>query len=197
MKKNENILQYVEKYKEKYGIKYAQKNSKSVKGLSVAFLVSWVYSFLILFLWTISFTMNFANDVHDFSDYKEVFVVTVAAAVLMLVSMVFYIFKKKVVSSAVAAFVQPFVVASYARISVYGMGYIASFYWAFLVPACLVVIFAAALMFILIRAEVKTNKLYKKIVDGLYDQYSTKDGEKLTEEQWQEFLSCYNPYKKD
>ena len=48
----------------------------------------------------------------------------------------------------------------------------------------------------LIRANIKTNKLYDTLIDGLYKQYGKKDGESLTEEQWDEFLTKYNPYKR-
>ena len=33
------------------------------------------------------------------------------------------------------------------------------------------------------------------LVDGLYKQYGTENGEKLSEEDWQKFLKDYNPKK--
>ena len=84
---------------------------------------------------------------------------------------------------------------AYEPISVYGIGYVAGFYWKYLVPAIVFVLFAAILLFVLIRANVKTTKLYNMLLDGLYRQYGKKDGEKLSEEEWQKFLNEYNPYK--
>ena len=47
MKKQANILEYVEKYKYKYGISYADENSNLVKKLSVVTSLVWIYSIAI------------------------------------------------------------------------------------------------------------------------------------------------------
>ncbi len=113
----------------------------------------------------------------------------------MIGAAVFYVCKQKMIACITAMAVQIFTVLAYAPISVYGAGYMASFYWRFAVPAALLIIFAAFLLIVLIRANVKTNKLYNTLVEALYKQYGTRDGEKLTDEQWNEFLTHYNPYK--
>ena len=93
---------------------------------------------------------------------------------------------------------QPFMMFSFGRFceSIDGIfGYISKFYWCHFIPAVILVILAVWLIVILIRAKVKTNKIYNMLVEGLYAQYGKKDGEKLTEAEWEEFLSEYNPYK--
>ncbi len=50
MKKNANILEYVEKYKYKYGIKYAVDGGKLVKTLGVLASIVWGYSFFMIVL---------------------------------------------------------------------------------------------------------------------------------------------------
>ena len=114
----------------------------------------------------------------------------------MVAAAILFICKQKIIGLAAAIITQPFIVLAYEPISVYGIGYVAGFYWKYLVPAIVFVLFAAILLFVLIRANVKTNKLYNMLVDGLYKQYGKKDGETLTEEQWNEFLTQYNPYKR-
>lgn len=195
MKKNQNIMEYVEKYKYKYGISYAAEGGKLVKTLSVILQLAWVYSFFMLMLSILSFGMNFKMGALDYSDFDNAFINTIICAVAMVVSAVLFVCKQKILACIIAFVTQPFVVLTYAPISVYGTTYTNNFYWKFVIPAALIIVFSALLAFVLIRASVKTNKLYNTLVDGLYAQYGTVDGEKLTEEQWQEFLTAYNPYK--
>lgn len=195
MKRNANILEYVEKYKYKYGINYAQDGGKVVKSLSVITGAIWVYSFFILALSILSFALNFAAGALDYSKLNNVFVTTIVCAVAMIISAVFFVCKQKIIGLIIAIITQPFIVLAYEPISVYGMGYMASFYWKFLVPAIVFALIAGVLLFVLIRAKVKTNKLYDMLVEGLYKQYGTRDGEKLSDSEWDEFLTGYNPYK--
>lgn len=196
MKKNANILKYVEKYKYKYGISYAEDGGKLVKTLSVITGIVWVYSFFMLALSILSFAMNFAAGIANYTDLSGVFITTIICAVAMTVAAVLFVCKQKIIGLIVAIVTQPFIVLAYEPISVYGMGYVAGFYWKYAVPAIAFVLIAAVLLFVLIRAKVKTNKLYNMLVDGLYNQYGKKDGETLSEEQWDEFLTNYNPYKR-
>lgn len=195
MKKNQNILNYVDKYKEKYGIKYADNGSPLIKGLGVAAIIVWCYSLLILLTSVFSFILKFKSGIFAYTDFKSVFITTVACSVLMIISAVFYVVNKKVIASVVAIITQLAAVLTYMPISVYVDGYMASFYWKFAIPAALIILIAVAISFILIRAAIKTNKIYNSLVDGIYNQYGSKDGQKLSEKQWQEFLNNYNPYK--
>ncbi len=195
MKKNQNILNYVDKYKEKYGIKYADNGSPLINGLGVAAIIVWCYSLLILITSVFSFILKFKSGIFAYTDFKSVFITTVACSVLMIISAVFYVINKKVIASVVAIITQLASVLTYMPISVYADGYMASFYWKFVIPAALIILIAVAISFILIRAAIKTNKIYNSLVDGIYNQYGSKDGQKLSEKQWQEFLNNYNPYK--
>ncbi len=195
MKKNANILEYVEKYKYKYGISYAVEGGKLAKTLGIITSIVWIYSFFVLMLSILSFAMNFAAGALDYSRLSNVFITTIVCAVVMIIAAVFYVCRQKIIGLIIGIAVQPFIVLAYESISVYGLGYFPSFYWKFLVPAIIFVIFAAFLLVVLIRATIKTNKLYNMLVEGLYRQYGTRDGEKLTDIEWDEFLTNYNPYK--
>ncbi len=196
MKKNANILEYVEKYKYKYGIKYAEEGGKLVKTLEIMSAIVWIYSFFMLVLSILSFAMKFAAGIFEYSDFSNTFINTIICAIIMIAAAALFVCRQKITACAIAIVAQILTVLIYAPISVYGIGYVASFYWRFLIPAALLIIFAAFLSVVLIRARVKTNRLYNTLVEGIYKQYGTKDGEKLTDEQWQEFLTSYNPYKK-
>ncbi len=195
MKKNTNILEYVEKYKYKYGISYAVDGGKLVKHLSVITGIIWVYSFFILVLSILSFGLNFGAGALNYNDFSNVFITTIVYAVVMIIAAALFVCKQKIIGLSLAIITQPFIVLTYESISVYGLGYIASFYWKFLIPAILFILFSAFLLIVLIRAVIKTNRIYNMLVDGLYKQYGTRNGEKLTDSEWNEFLSNYNPYK--
>ncbi len=195
MKRNANILEYVEKYKYKYGIKYAEEGGALVKHLSVYTGIVWVYSFFILVLSILSFALNFAAGKLDYSYLSNIFITTIVCAVIMVVAAAFFVCKQKIIGLIIGIIVQPFIVLTYKPISVYGAGYLPSFYWKFLVPAMVFIILAAFLFIVLIRAKVKTNKIYDMLVEGLYKQYGTHDGEKLTDSEWNDFLTNYNPHK--
>lgn len=196
MKKSKNILDYVEKYKEKYGIKYINSNSPFIKRLGIAAAVVWCYSFLILMISVFSFIINFKSGILIWSKLSDVFIATLCCAVVMVIAAVLFVTDKKISASLTAVVGQAVLVITYMPISPYGAGYSSSFYYKFAVPAILLILIAVIVCVFLIRAKLKTDKLYKYLIEGIYNQYGSKDGEKLSEKEWQEFLDAYNPYKR-
>lgn len=195
MKKNENILKYLEDYKKKHDIKYSEEGSKVVKVFSIIAGVIWAYSFFWLALSTLSFWLNFSTGALQYNSFKKVFWITVACTVAMIVASVFFVIKQKIIASVIAVVSQIAVVITYKPLNVYGMGYRPKYYFSYLVPAVLLILAAICLCFVLIRAVIKNNQLYNKFVDDLYEQHGTRDGEKLEKQEWQDFLTNYNPYK--
>ena len=195
MKKNENILKYIENYKKKYDINYFNENTTKFKVLNVLTSISWIYSFFFMAFSILSFSANFKHGVLNFSDFKRVYISTIICSVVMVIAAAFYVCKKRIIGLIAAVVTQPFVVLMYKPMNVYGMGYKARYYFSYLVPAILVVLFAGILLFCLIRAIIKNNRLYDQIIAELYKQHGTKNGEKLSEEEWQGFLNNYDPHK--
>lgn len=195
MKKNSNVLNYVEKYKNKYGIKYATDGGKLVNSMSIIYYIVFAYTLLMtaLFILGIPLTTDFANIK---SDALNSFVTICGATVIMIIGLVLYICRKKVLGCIFTFCTQPFSLLAFLHITRDESGFVnASFYWRHGVPAAILFVLAALIFAILIRAKIKTDKLYQKLLNALYSQYGTKDGEKLTDEQWQQFLNDYNPYK--
>lgn len=197
MKKNANILDYLEQYKYKYGISYLADNKKLVKGLTVTAVLVWIYTFF----WSLMIVLGTLIDlkggkVFD-GDGKNSFITIISCMGLMVVSAVLLCFKDKIFSSAILILSQPVMIMAFAHSTenVTGLGYIAAFYWRHLIPSIILILLSIFILVIFVGAKIKANKLYNFIVEGLYRQYGTKDGEKLTDEQWQEFLSNYNPKK--
>lgn len=196
MKKNANILKYMENYKKKYAINYAQEGSTLVKRLSILVSIVWCYSFFWMALSTLSWALNFKMNVVDFAQFKRVFLITAFCTAAMIAAAVLFFCKQKIIGLSLAIIAQPFILFTYKPMLVYGMGYRPKFYFAYSIPAVLMVIVCGILLFILIRAVYKTNQIYNYIVEELYKQYGTKNGEKLSDVEWQEFLDNYDPYKK-
>ncbi len=195
MKKNANILEYVEKYKYKYGISYADEKSRLVKTFTVIASLVWVYSLFMLTVAILSFIINFNVDKLHYEELGNIFYTTVVCAVVMIAAAVLFFCGRKIAGSIAVIIPQPFIILTHEPIFRYGLGHKAQFYWSYAVPSVLIVLIALCLLIVLIRARVKTNKLYNTILDGLYKQYGTRDGEKLSEDEWEEFLQKYNPYK--
>ncbi|MBQ6718726.1 MAG: hypothetical protein IJN22_07530 [Clostridia bacterium] len=196
MKKNANILEYVEKYKYKYGISYAVDGGKLVNTLSVLSYIVWIYTVFMTALFLISTGLMLSVGKADFNYIANSFITICIGTGVMIVGAVLYLCKQKVIGAAATVVAQPAIVMAYFHITRNSAGMLnLSFYWRHAVPAAILLCLALSILIVLIRANVKTNKLYNMVVDGLYKQYGKKDGETLTEEQWDEFLSNYNPYK--
>lgn len=197
MKKNTNILEYVEKYKYKYGISYATDGGSLVKTLGIITGVVWVYTFFMTMLFILGTAMNLKIGFADFDYIANAFITIIVGAAVMIAGAALYVCRLKIAGCAAVIIAQPFMVFSYSHLmkDASGISLNLSFYWRHAVPAAVLALLAVWIIVVLIRAKVKTNKLYNTLVEGLYKQYGTKDGEKLTEQQWDEFLSRYNPYK--
>ena len=197
MKKNSNILEYVEKYKYKYGISYAKDGGSLVNTLSVVAYIVWIYTFFMTALYIIGMSFSLSVGGADFNYIANSFITICLGACVMIVGAALYLCKQKIIGSSLTIISQPFMVMAYYHATRNSAGELnASFYWRHAVPAALLFILAVWILIVLMRANVKTNKLYNMLIDGLYKQYGKKDGETLSEEQWDEFLTNYNPYKR-
>ncbi len=196
MKRNTNILDYVEKYKYKYGIEYAKDGGRLVNTLSVISYFAWIYTFFMTVLFVLSTVLMLNVGQADFNYIAISFVTICVGAVVMIVGAALYLCRKKIIGCAITAVSQPVMVMSYFLITRDSAGILnPSFYWRHAVPGAILLCLVVWIAVVLTRANIKTNKLYNMLVDGLYKQYGKKDGESLSEEQWEEFLTKYNPYK--
>ncbi len=195
MKKNQNILNYIETYKKKHHIVHTDENSKFFKIVNVLAIISLIYSLIIILLWTLSFSMNFGTGLLKFSQLKIEFIFTIISAVSLISSLVLLRFKKYISAYIISIIIELILVFIYKPLSEKGMGYSPSFYWAFLIPAILVVLFSIILLSISFYSIYRKNSLYSEIIDNLYRQYGKKDGVRLSDAEWEEFLNNYNTGK--
>ena len=196
MKKNANILECVEKYKYKYGISYAIDGGRLVSTLSVISYFVWIYTIFMTALFIISTSFMLSVGSADFNYIANSFSTICIGAAVMIAGAVLYLCKQKILGAAATIVAQPVMVMAYFHITRNSAGILnMSFYWRHAVPAVILFGLSLWIVIVLIRAKIKTNKLYDMLVEGLYKQYGKNDGETLTETEWDEFLTQYNPHK--
>ena len=202
MKKNVNILDYVEKYKYKYGISYLGENVKIIKWITALNILSVIYAFF----WSLITILGTLIDLKSGESFtnggKNSFISIIFCAAIMLIVLILYCVKQnfilKMVETISLIITQFVSIVAFWHVTddVTGLHHITAFYWRHLIPSILVIIFSSLILGLVLSVRLKTNKLYNTIVDGLYKQYGKQDGETLTEAEWENFLTEYNPYKK-
>ena len=196
MRKNANILAYVEKYKYKYGISNLSDNDKLMKFLFVVASLAWVYAFFMTMLFILGMLGEFKFGGFDFELYKNSFFSVVIGAVVMIGGAVLHCLKKEIIASILVIASQPIMLLAYSHLMKDPAGQLNfSFYWRHAIPAAVLVVAAVLIMIIVINGIVKDNRLYNMLLDGIYKQYGKQNGEKLSEAEWQEFLNSYDPVK--
>ena len=199
MKKNANILEYVEKYKYKYGISYADEKSTLVRRLCkfinffTICMIIWTFLFCMSLLFKAQseeFSLFAVNN--DYFVYTSEYYTLLACFFLLIVTLI--LSKKSKYFLGLTVAILPVAISCFRTCTKVGLGYKSSYYIGS-VPSYIIMLLVVALIFILIRARIKTNRIYDMLVDGLYKQYGTENGEKLSEEDWQKFLKDYNPKK--
>ena len=129
----------------------------------------------------------------DFSFVGNAFVTICVGCFLMVLGAVLFFVRFKIIGSIVCFAPLTFMVLSFANHMEDSLGFLGfklSFYWRHAAPALILAIMLIWLFIIALRERVKTEKMYKNIVENLYNTYHKGDDE-ITEEQWEEFLANY------
>lgn len=194
-----NLLKRVRQVEEKNGIKYAKTDGRLYGTLKVLYTIVFAYTLAINVLFILSNSIVYYGN-EKFNSVKVPLVTVTIATLLLIVAFVIMRFKNKVWSNCVSGItnllVAVLLVLTFANLmedSTGLFGYVYSFYWRHAVPLLLLAIFAVCLTVIAVRANIKTDKQYKKVMENIYAQYNlSAENEQLSEEQWEEFLENYN-----
>lgn len=187
---NETILKYTLKSEEKYNIRYAKKDGALYGGFRTAYLVSYVYAavfaaFVLLGIWFNEEISTNLNTVYTIG----------AFLVLGLMGAVFNGFKMPLFTALCSLPVSVFTVICFGKLLIDPaglLGFNLKFYWAHLLPILVMVVSAAVMLIIDLRARYILKKGYDKISERLYSEYSAH-AENLSEEEWEQFLKTYDP----
>ncbi len=190
MKMYDNILKKVALYEEKHGITYAKQGSTLYKWLNALYIMALSFT-LLMNLFNI---IGIALFEQKFNSMHNQFYTVLALTAVLIVALIFGIFKKYVWTH-ICAFVLNFLSSIGLTLTFAPLlerpegGYFSTFYLRYLVPLCLVVSFSAWLMIIAVRANCKQRKNYKKIVDNIYNlHHKSIEENDFSEEEWEEIL---------
>lgn len=192
MKKHLGVLKRVREIEEKRGIEYARTSGKLYKGLKVVHILSASWALLMNLFFLLSLWIVFSGK--EKMAELEGLVLTVAVCSLGLILGFVLTCLKINIAGAVSSLVSSvMLIVTYGRemSDVLGFwGFKPSFYWRHLIPLALAIITIIWMVIIAVRERIKTNKLYKKVSEGLYEEF--KKNSENTDEEWEEFLKNYN-----
>lgn len=200
MKKFQGVLNRVRELEQKKGIVYAKSDGTLCKTLKVLYTIAGIWTLLINSIFILGFVLLYGGT-ENFNDVKNIIVWVSLATATLVIAYVLSFFKLHLTSGVISVISQVVILVVFASISrdyTYVLGFKPYFYWRHLIPIVLMLIFKVWITIICLREKIKTDKLYKKIIENLYDKYSTdfKMENEITEEQWIEFLENYQPENK-
>ena len=188
MKKNKNMLSYIEKYKSKRGINFATTDGALYHSLRVVFTIGFIYIMIFHLLYLLSAITLKAD---YFASVKTIYITVAVCAAGIVLGYILNSTKFKL-AGCLVTFV-PLIMNLYIffNISVSEkkfLGTATHFYYRFAFPA-LVILFAITFMAIIdIRSKIKTDKLYRHLEEELYRQHKDCNLSSLTSEQWEEII---------
>jgi len=197
MKKYDGVLKRVRILEEKKGIKYADTNGKLYITLKVLCIIAAVYGMATNLLFILGHILMYAgtNEMNEVTGK----IVTVSVCTLAIIaSLILNKFKIYITGAVLNLLSAVFLTLQFANLLLDDLGFLGfktSFYVRHLIPLVLMVIFMVWLTIIALRAKIKTDHMYKKVTENLYNMYrvSEADADIMSDEQWDEFLKNYDP----
>lgn len=202
MKKYEGVLKRVRMLEEKNGIKYAKADGKLYGTLKVLYTIVGVWALLMNLFFILGFLLQYTGT-DSMSKALNYIWISTAGTVLMIAGYVLSCCKFYLTGGILSVLSELLLIPFFGSIlkdSIGFLGFKTSFYWRHFAPLALMLIFMVWMTVIAVKARVKTNRMYKKVCENLYNMYnvSVANGDIITDEQWDEFLADYDPndYKK-
>ena len=199
MKMQESVLKRVRMIEEKHGITYAKTDGKLYKALRVSYTLLFIYTMGINLLFIFGMLLTRLGT-DNFKSILNSLITVIVCTVLIIAGYALSFTRFKLVSGILSILPEIMLVAVFGSImkdSLGVMGFTPSYFWRHFAPLLILVILMAATTVIAVRARIKTEKQYKKVLDNLYALYSLNSDD-ISDEQWEAFLEEYDPtdYKK-
>ncbi len=196
MKKYDGVLQRVRAVEEKHGIKYAKTDGKLYISLKFIYSAIGVWTFFMNLFFVLGFLLMYSGTENFASVKNSIITVSVCTGVMVL-GYVLNCFKLYLAGGILSVVPTVFLIPLFGGILKDSSGFLGfklSFYWRHLGPLVAMVILMVWLTVIALRANIKTDRQYKKVTENLFSIYSVgEDAQDMSEEQWDEFLSTYTP----
>ncbi len=194
MKMQESVLARVRMVEEKNGIRYAKTDGKLYKAMRIIYTLAFAYTMGINLIFIAGmFLLHFGTD--NFPNVMNTLISVCVCTGLIIAGYVLSFFRFKLTAGILSVVPEVFLIVSFGAVmkdSLGFLGYMPSFYWRHFIPLAVMIITMSASVFIAVRARLKTQKQYKKVMDNLYRIYNENGGE-ITDGQWEEFLKDYDP----
>ena len=190
MKMQESVLKRVRMIEEKHGITYAKTDGKLYKALRVSYTLLFIYTMGINLLFICGMLLTRLGT-DNFKSILNSLITVIVCTVLIIAGYILSFTRFKLVSGILS------VLPEIMKDSLGVMGFTPSYFWRHFAPLLILVILMAATTVIAVRARIKTEKQYKKVLGNLYALYSVNTND-ISDEQWEIFLAEYDPtdYKK-
>ncbi|MBE6750118.1 MAG: hypothetical protein E7560_03030 [Ruminococcaceae bacterium] len=193
MKKYQGVLERVKEIEYKRGIVYEKTSGNLYKKSKIAYLLFLIWTFIMNFMYVVGFMMY--SDSEQMSLYKNSLITVSVCTALLILAYILTNLKLNVtggIISTVSSVLTVLSVGNFLKDENGFLGYKISFYWRHLVPAVIMLLIIALLMFISVRERIKTDKLYKSVVNNLFEEYKRNHTGELSEQEWENFLKNYN-----
>ena len=199
MKMQESVLKRVRMIEEKHGITYAKTDGRLYKALRISYTVLFAYTMCINLLFICGMMLTrYGTD--NFKSILNTLITVTVCTVLIIAGYVLSFTRFKLAAGILSALPEIMLLVAFGSVmrdSLGVLGFAPSYFWRHFAPLLILVILMAATTVIAVRARIKTEKQYKKVLDNLYSIYSVNTND-ISDEQWEIFLAEYDPtdYKK-
>ena len=199
MEMQESVLKRVRMIEEKHGITYAKTDGKLYKALRVSYTLLFIYTMGINLLFICGMLLTRLGT-DNFKSILNSLITVIVCTVLIIAGYVLSFTRFKLAAGLLSALPEIMLIVVFGAImkdSLGVMGFEVSYFWRHFAPLLILVILMAVTTVIAVRARIKTEKQYKKVLDNLYALYSLNSDD-ISDEQWEAFLEEYDPtdYKK-
>lgn len=199
MKMQESVLRRVRMIEEKHGITYAKTDGKLYKALRVSYTVLFAYTMGINLLFICGMLLTRLGT-DNFKSILNSLITVSVCTVLIIAGYALSFTRFKLISGILSILPEILLIFTYGTMmkdSLGVLGFTPSYFWRHFAPLLILVILMVATTVIAVRARIKTEKQYKKVLDNLYALYSVNTSD-ISDEQWEAFLAEYDPtdYKK-
>lgn len=195
----ESVLRRVRMVEEKHGITYAKTDGKLYKALRVSYTLLFIYTMGINLLFICSMLLTRLGT-DNFKSILNSLITVIVCTVLIIAGFCLSFTRFKLAAGLLSALPEIMLIVVFGAImkdSLGVMGFKVSYFWRHFAPLLILVILMIITTVIAVRARIKTEKQYKKVLDNLYALYSVNSDD-ISDEQWEAFLEEYDPtdYKK-
>lgn len=199
MKMQESVLRRVRMVEEKHGITYAKTDGRLYKALRVSYTLLFIYTMGINLLFICGMLVT-RHGTDNFKGILNSLITVIVCTVLIIAGFCLSFTRFKLAAGLLSALPEIMLIVVFGALmkdSLGVMGFKVSYFWRHFAPLLILVILMAVTTVIAVRARIKTEKQYKKVLDNLYALYSLNSDD-ISDEQWEAFLEEYDPtdYKK-